>query len=96
MAKRIMRFIVGQDQAFGSLLFGTDPDITISAWVGYCYYVEGRKKIWRYAIDFVFLHLVKQHDHCFASLVREIEDFPVSLQRKTRDKLGLTTRLSCD
>ena len=66
--KRIYNFLIAIDQLFAVVLFGSDPDQTISGYVGYKAHTTDKKryKIYQWIIDGIFYPWDK--GHCFNSI----------------------------
>lgn len=73
----LFRFIVGIDQAFNPLVYGGSEDVTISAQTAYNEILFERNIRRRKTIDWLFLKLFGEVEHCMMSLVAEIDEFPM-------------------
>lgn len=74
MFNSIFRFLVGLDQAFNPIILGGSEDVTLSAQIGHDYLLLGKYGIARIVLDFIFLPFETQH--CYRSLLVEIDEFP--------------------
>jgi hypothetical protein len=76
LTSRLYRFIVGLDQACNPLIYGGSEDVTLSAQSAYNELILGKSKFWRKAIDKIFLVLCGEKNHCYESLLAELDEFP--------------------
>ncbi len=73
--------LIAIDQLLNALLWGW-PDETLSS---RCHRMDGKKRRWTYsrkAIDWVFLVVFKQEDHCYKSFLteKELHQMPVEVR----------------
>lgn len=93
---RFFRFIVGIDQAFNPIVYGGSEDVTISAQSGYNELLLNKNRWKRKAIDWLFLTFFNDEQHCYRSLLAEIDEFPkeADLIRKILAEKGLSDEQS--
>ena len=66
--KRIYNLLIAIDQFFAVLFFGSNPDQTISGYVGYKAHTTDKKryKVYQWFINLLFRPFEK--DHCFNAI----------------------------
>lgn len=69
------RFLVGQDQSLNPIIFNGSEDVTLSSQLAYRELIHGKSRFWRKLVDYIFLKLTKEVDHCYNSLVDEADEF---------------------
>ncbi len=72
----MFRFIVGLDQAMNPLVYGGSEDVTLSAQTAYHELLYGKNKFTRKFIDWIFRTFFGEHQHCYNSLLLELDEFP--------------------
>jgi hypothetical protein len=71
----LFRFLVGIDQAFNPLIYGGSENVTISSQSAYNELILHKSHRKRVAIDWLFAKLFDQPDHCYHSLLTELNEF---------------------
>lgn len=72
---RFFRFIVGLDQALNPLVYGGSEDVTLSAQSAYNELILHKDSRKRKFIDWIFLNIFGDDNHCYESLLNEIDEF---------------------
>lgn len=73
--RRLFRFIVGLDQALNPIIYNGSEDVTLSAQTAYNEIMLGRNLKTRKVLDWVFRTFFNDHQHCYRSLLAEIDEF---------------------
>jgi hypothetical protein len=73
--QRFYRFLVGIDQALNPMIFGGSENVTLSSQCAYNELCKGKHIRTRKVIDFIFLKLFSEKNHCYESLIDEVGEF---------------------